>query len=235
MLLRGLNKNVKISRTVGSLGRKIAEYCLCHILARKQNLYELYIQQKSGVWRQRVSGRLLKIKAAVLGTGNMGTEVAGLLAHMDIEVLGVNTDGRDVIHFSRTYSIDKFISNPEKVDILICTLPYTHGNKNLLSAEFFSNFRKIHFINVGRSELVEEKTIIDSINNGYISRATLDVFSSEPLSEDSELWANDSVYITPHQAAITDVQDITESFEEALESLQGNGKSGLFVNMRKGY
>ncbi|MCD6380053.1 hypothetical protein J7M07_06385 [bacterium] len=230
-----LNKYVMISRTVGSLGGKIAEYCLCHILAGKQNLYELYLQQRSKLWRRRVPERLVKTKIAILGTGNMGSEAARLLSQLGMEVLGVNTDGRDVSHFRRNYSLKEFLADPPEIDVLICTLPYRRENTNLLTAEFFSNFRNIHFINVGRSELVKEKTIIDSINKGYISRATMDVFDLEPLPESSELWVNDRVYITPHQAAITDARDITESFEEALESLLSDRKSKLFVDPYKGY
>jgi phosphoglycerate dehydrogenase-like enzyme len=187
------------------------------------------------LWQRRVPERLVKTKTAILGTGNMGSEVARLLSKLGIEVFGVNTDGRDVPHFTRNYSIKEFLVDPPEIDILICTLPYKRGNINLLTPEFFSNFRNIHFINVGRSELVKEKTIIDSINKGYISRATMDVFNLEPLPESSELWSNDRVYITPHQAAITDARDITESFEEALELLLSNRKNELFVDPHKGY
>ena len=53
-----LNKNVIISRTVGTMGEKIAEYCLCHILAGKQNLYELYLQQRSRSWRRIIQEKI---------------------------------------------------------------------------------------------------------------------------------------------------------------------------------
>jgi phosphoglycerate dehydrogenase-like enzyme len=229
-----LNKNVIISRTVGTMGKKIAEYCLCHILAGKQNLYELYLQQRSGSWRRIIPERLEKTKVAILGTGNMGSETARLLSRLDIEVTGVNTDGRYLPHFTESYSIKKFLADPPDIDVLICTLPSTSQNNNLLTEKFFSNFNNIHFINVGRNELVEEGTIIDSINKGYISRATLDVFSSEPLAASSELWTNDRVYITPHQAAITDADDVIESFEEAFKSLISNKRNKLFIDLHKG-
>ncbi len=235
-LKRGdLSKNIIISRTAGRLGEKIAEYCLCHILAGKQNLYELYYQQKSRVWRQIIPKRLEKTKVVILGTGNMGGEVARLLSRFDIEVIGVNTDGRDIPNFNKIYPIKKFFADPPKIDVLICTLPYTRQNNNLLTEKIFSNFKNIHFINVGRSELVEGGTIIDSINKGYISRATLDVFSTEPLAASSELWENARVYITPHQAAITDAEDVTESFEKVFKTIISNKRNELFVDLSKGY
>ncbi|MDZ7860066.1 MAG: NAD(P)-dependent oxidoreductase [Candidatus Krumholzibacteriota bacterium] len=228
-----LNEDIIVSRTVGNMGRKMAEYCLSHILAAEQNLYELYKQQKSRVWQKKVPEK--KNRTAVLGTGNMGREVARLLSRFDFELLGVNTDGREVSCFKEVYSAGDFLGEPPEIDILISTLPAAGKNKNMLSARFFSNFKNLHFINVGRGGLVEEKTILDSIEKGYISRATLDVFSSEPLPASSQLWMNDSVYITPHQAALTDAYDIEVSFKDVFESLHKNKRSELFVDTAKGY
>ncbi|HMA75924.1 MAG TPA: NAD(P)-dependent oxidoreductase [Candidatus Krumholzibacteriaceae bacterium] len=230
-----LNEDIIISRTVGNMGRKMAEYCLAHILAEKQNLYELYKQQKSGVWRKVVNEKDNKNRIAVLGTGNMGREVARLLSGFGFELLGVNTDGRETPCFVEVYPACDFLAEPPEIDILISTLPAAGKNENMLSGKFFSNFKNLHFINVGRGGLVEEKTILDSIEKGYISRATLDVFSSEPLPASSRLWMNDSVYITPHQAALTDTCDIEVSFKDVFESLQKNQRSEFFIDTAKGY
>jgi glyoxylate/hydroxypyruvate reductase A len=40
--------------------------------------------------------------------------------------------------------------------------------------------------------------------SGQIGAATLDVFATEPLPEDHPFWAQERLYITPHNASDTD-------------------------------
>ncbi|EEC06545.1 2-hydroxyacid dehydrogenase, putative [Ixodes scapularis] len=44
-------------------------------------------------------------------------------------------------------------------------------------------------INIGRGTIISEESIIEALNNGWISGAILDVFPKEPLPVDSPLWS----------------------------------------------
>jgi len=43
-------------------------------------------------------------------------------------------------------------------------------------------------INIGRGNSLDENALIESLNAGKLSGAVLDVFKTEPLPSDSELW-----------------------------------------------
>ena len=60
------------------------------------------------------------------------------------------------------------------------------------------------FINVGRGKSVDEKAMIQALQNNEIKGAGLDVFEVEPLPANSPLWDMKNVIITPHRAGISD-------------------------------
>ncbi|MFC2134566.1 NAD(P)-dependent oxidoreductase [Bacteroidota bacterium] len=237
-----LNNNLILTRTVGRMGEKIAEYCLTHILAHNQHLYEVYESQKLKEWKRLSPVQINDNKIAILGTGNMGRDTARLLNKFGCDIIGINSDGRPIDKFSQCYSFEQLAVTERHdqvvaagLDTLICTLPAAPGTKNLLTQNFFSQFTDLHFINVGRGVVVSEETIISAVENGNISRATLDVFVEEPLPSSSKLWDNDRVFITPHQASLTDINDVIESFQSVYDAIKRNKRNNLFVDLVKGY
>ena len=54
------------------------------------------------------------------------------------------------------------------------------------------------FMNIGRGPTVKEADLIESLKNGTIAGAVLDVFEKEPLTPENELWSLPNVLITPH-------------------------------------
>jgi phosphoglycerate dehydrogenase-like enzyme len=64
-----------------------------------------------------------------------------------------------------------------------------------------------YLVNVGRGGIVDERALIQALEEGWIAGAGLDVFGTEPLPEDSPLWKMENVIITSHYAGITPVYD----------------------------
>jgi D-3-phosphoglycerate dehydrogenase len=62
-------------------------------------------------------------------------------------------------------------------------------------------------INVGRGATVDERALLEALENGQIAGCGLDVFSQEPLSREDhplgKLLTMDNVVIFPHLAAWT--------------------------------
>ncbi len=66
-------------------------------------------------------------------------------------------------------------------------------------------------INTARGPVIEEQALIQALKSGIIAGAGLDVFESEPISQESELLRMDNVIATPHCAWYS---------EEAISTLQ---------------
>lgn len=110
--------------------------------------------------------------------------------------------------------IKEFLS---KVDFLVSILPSTTETRNMLSGDVLSHCKKdCFFINVGRGDVIDEESLVNSLKSGWISGAVLDVFNEEPLSQSSKLWKMENVTITPHIAALSFAEDVANVFIENL-------------------
>ena len=56
------------------------------------------------------------------------------------------------------------------------------------------------FMNIGRGPTVKEDDLVKALKEKMIAGAVLDVFTLEPLPQESELWSLPNILITPHCA-----------------------------------
>jgi phosphoglycerate dehydrogenase-like enzyme len=83
-------------------------------------------------------------------------------------------------------------------DYILCSAPLTTETKGMIGKEQFDAAKaNAVFINVGRGPIVDEVALIDALKDGKLKGAGLDVFSTEPLPKESELWELDNVLLSP--------------------------------------
>lgn len=59
-------------------------------------------------------------------------------------------------------------------------------------------------INISRGAVVDEDALTAALSEKKLYGAVLDVFESEPLSQDSPLWDMENVVITPHNSFVSE-------------------------------
>lgn len=108
---------------------------------------------------------------------------------------------------------DEFLS---ELDYLVSVLPNTDETKGIINSDLLSKLpNKAVFMNVGRGANVNEDDLIYALKNKEIAGAVLDVFQTEPLPQDSELWNLENVYITPHVSGyVEDNSKIIDTFAQ---------------------
>jgi phosphoglycerate dehydrogenase-like enzyme len=98
------------------------------------------------------------------------------------------------------------------VDDLVVALPFTPETYHLLGEEELNLIKDgATLFNIGRGTVIDERALTKVLKNGKI-KAVLDVFETEPLSEESELWNLENVIITPHVSGINIPEEICEEF-----------------------
>ena len=85
------------------------------------------------------------------------------------------------------------------------------------------------------NDIISEGTLLDALEQEYLSHAVLDVFAAEPLPPSSALWAHDNVTITPHVAAVSYAHDVAAVFVRNLERWAQGRPLQHVVDWRTGY
>src|ERR1700728_1744300 len=90
-----------------------------------------------------------------------------------------------------------------QADFITIRLPKTPETQNWLNAEAFAQMRDgVRVLNVARGGLIDEAALKDALDAGKVGGAALDVFPSEPMTE-NPLFGYPNVIATPHLGAST--------------------------------
>ena len=93
-------------------------------------------------------------------------------------------------------------------------------------------------VGMSRGGIIDQRALADALNKGWISAAALDVFDSEPLPTDSELWQLQNLLISPHVAGGTqhEAMYVIQIFEENLSQfIKGNYDLKNLVDKQLGF
>jgi len=158
--------------------------------------------------------------AVIVGYGNIGRETALRLAAFGVRIIAVDIYKVKDPLVSESFLISDLVKAVEKSDILILTLPLTEKTRHLIDRSVLEKLIDgAAFINTSRGSLVKEADLEETLREGRLLGAALDVFETEPLPSDSPLWNFDNVYITPHNAFVSD-----KNHERMFKTIKSNVK-----------
>jgi phosphoglycerate dehydrogenase-like enzyme len=104
------------------------------------------------------------------------------------------------------------------VDILSLHLPLTAETTAMIDAGVFAAMKcGSILINTARGQLVDETALVETLTNGHLRGAGLDVFSREPAGADDPLLELPNVVVTPHLAWLT-----AETLERSIAVIAEN-------------
>jgi D-3-phosphoglycerate dehydrogenase len=90
-----------------------------------------------------------------------------------------------------------------RADFITLHVPLTDKTRNILGRENLAKARKgVRIINCARGGLIDEAALKDALDAGHVAGAALDVFETEPASE-NVLFNHPNVVCTPHLGAST--------------------------------
>lgn len=234
-----LKNGITITNNKGGYSIPIGEWIVMGILNLLKKSTLFYKKQNEKQWK--MDSKVLELygkTVTFIGTGTIAVEAAKRLQGFGVNTLGINTNGRHIKYFSKCYSmgdIDKVLSES---DVVIITLPYTRETHHLINEDKFLCMKNsVFFINIARGAIVDEKALINSLQNGKVAGAALDVFEEEPLSESSSLWNMDNVIVTPHNSWISELRN-ERRFDLIYENMKRYSENQDLINVvdiNKGY
>ena len=205
---------------------------------------------------------LSKMTLVILGCGDIGRCIGRVAKVFGMRVIGyVRTlpsdddeqrrsrsdaaaagggDGKDVSDDVDEYTTDLTYAL-QSGDYIVSVLPSTPETRGLLSNDVLSIASKERggqspvFINVGRGDVINEKSLLKALDEQWISGAILDVFEEEPLPTHSKLWSRSDVIVSPHVSGLTQSSDVPKVFLTNYQRYIDGKELNFLVDWAKGY
>jgi len=196
---------IRVSNTPGAFADEVADVVVGYIVLLARQLHRLDESVRSGKWAQ-IRGVSLRGKTlGVIGTGSIGRAVVRRAV-----VMGMSVIGHDVVPPPATFVRGTGL-RPAKLEELLqasdfislnCNL--TSSNRHMLGRQEFSLMKAgVCIINTARGPLIDERALVEALEEGKVAGAALDVFEREPLPPDSRLRRFDNCIFGTHNSSNT--------------------------------
>jgi glyoxylate/hydroxypyruvate reductase A len=218
------------------MSEQMSDYVV-HAVLHHFREFDLYAAQSAvGSWMPRQPRRKAQFPVGILGFGVLGQAVATSLASLGFPIVAWANHPRahsSVRVYAGVDSLNEFLRTSR---ILVCLLPLTAATERILNRATLPALKPgSYVINVARGGHLDVGALLESIEDGHVAGATLDVFEAEPLPPGDPLWKHPKVRITPHIAASTLRAEAVAQIAAKVRKLEkGEAISGV-VDGSRGY
>lgn len=204
------------------LTHRMTEYVVMHCLIHHRRQRYLDACQRERVWAPKQQWAARAVRVGIMGLGVLGRDAADALTRIGFNVAGWSNTAKDIPGIETFAGRDGLTPFLARTDILVCLLPLTPETRGILDRRVFAGLARDGvlgspvLINAGRGGLQVEEDILAALDDGTLLAATLDVFHTEPLPKDSPFWGHPKVTLSPHNAADTDPDAISDYVAEQI-------------------
>ncbi len=204
-------RNIIGTNTPRVLDDTVADLILALILSTARRITELDRYVKDFKWKVEDNENLFGIDVhhttmGIIGMGRIGEVVAKrAIFGFDMEVLYYNRNRKLEAERSLGVKYCEFESLLRQSDFVLLMTPLSNDTYHLMDfREFDLMKRDSVFINASRGQTVNEKALIDALENRKIRGAGLDVYEMEPVASDNPLLKMSNVVALPHIGSATE-------------------------------
>jgi len=199
-------KNVRVINAVEGATTAVAELVIGLMLSMAREIPRADREIRNGNWiKKELAGSELKGKyLGIIGLGNIGKRLGRLTRALNMNIIGY-----DVVPIDEEFSkevglmkadLDTLLSSADYVSLHVPLLDSTHHMINAEKLKLMKNTARI--INTSRGGVIDEEALYNSLKEGNIAGAALDVFEVEPATG-NKLTTLPNFVATPHMGAQT--------------------------------
>lgn len=183
----------------------VAELTMALMLNAVREVARADASLKAGKWiKKEFEGTELSGKTlGVIGFGRIGAAVAKRAAAFDMSVLGYDpmVPADEILkRGGKPVSMDELL---KQSDMITMHLPLTDDTRGMINQDAFAKMKQgVYLICAARGGVIDETALLESLNNGKVAGAALDVFAAEPPGL-TDLVAHPRLVCTPHIGAQT--------------------------------
>lgn len=214
----------------------MTEYVVWAVLHHHRFMLDYAAQQREERWEEINQIAARRRRVGILGLGHLGQDAAEKLAVFGFPLSGWSRTEKQVpgvrCHHGEA-GLKDFLAESE---ILVALLPWTPETDGILDAATLAQLpRGAAVINAGRGGLQVEDDLLEALDSGQISGATLDVFREEPLPAGSRFYSHPRVVMTPHIASMTIPETAVGAVLEQIRRYEAGEELQHTVDFKRGY
>ena len=170
---------------------------------------DLLADQRAHHWGAgEYNGRFVELSGrtmVILAVGAIGAAVARRAKGFGMTVIGVDKRTDPVPEgVDEVWGLERLDEALALSDWFVIAAPRTRETLGLIDGRRLGLMKEGSFlIAISRGGILDEDALLDALRSGRIAGAGLDVFAEEPLPEDSPLWDEENVIISPHTGHVT--------------------------------
>jgi len=199
-------KNIRVINAVEGAITAVAELVIGLMISMAREIPRADRETRNGNWiKKELMGSELKGKyLGIVGLGNIGKRLGRLARALNMNIIGY-----DVIPIDDEFSkevglmkadLDTLLTSADYVSFHVPLLDSTHHMINAEKLKMMKNTARI--INTSRGGVIDEEALYNSLKDGSLAGAALDVFEVEPATE-NKLITLPNFIATPHIGAQT--------------------------------
>ena len=199
-------KNIRVINAVEGATTAVAELVIGLMLSMAREIPRADREIRNGNWiKKELMGSELKGKyLGIIGLGNIGKRLGRLTRALNMNIIGYDVIPIDD-EFSKEVGLMKadlgtLLSSADYVSLHVPLLDSTHHMINAEKLKLMKNTARI--INTSRGGVIDEEALYNSLKEGNIAGAALDVFEVEPATG-NRLTTLPNFIATPHMGAQT--------------------------------
>ena len=196
------NKILVMNTPLGNL-EATAELTVGLMFSLYRHIHNANSSTHEGKWEKaKFMGTELKGKTlGIVGFGNIGQRVAEICKVIGMQILtNSNSASDEVLNIfgAKKVSTEELLSSS---DVLSLHTKLNDQTKNMLNKESIATMKNSSvIINCARGGLINESDLKDALNNDVIAGAAIDVYETEPATENVMFGAK-NLLLTPHLGA----------------------------------
>lgn len=199
--------DLKAATDLGIIVANVPDYCIEEVashaaaliltLARKTAFFDRMVKSNQWDFRQgipigRISGKTL----GLIGSGKIGLEVAKMIFPFGVKVIAYDPYLKEVPEGIELKDFDAVLKESDFISI---HCPLNDSTRHLIGEKEFKKMdKKPLLINTSRGPIIDEKALIQALQEGLINGAGLDVLEKEPPDSKNPMLAMENVIFSPH-------------------------------------
>lgn len=183
---------------------EVSDHAMAMLLSSVRKVTLMNNAVKNGNWDFKIAVPIFRLRGRTLGLvgfGNIPQTVAKKAQAFGINVIAYDPFVPEAVAKDMDVKLVSLDELCEQSDYISVHTPLNQHTQGMISHDQFNKMKQEAFIiNTARGPVIDEKALIQALQEGKIAGAGLDVLEIEPVEQENPLLKMDNVILNPHSA-----------------------------------